>query len=325
MEIAEKFAPIGEEIDIKDAEVKVVLSKSNLKESISKETTPIQLAKLLPVLTKSLSNSIAIERHNNRYYYDTDTVFFDNLLGGYVDSSDFVPVRFGLKHGQTGKTTLYVVVDQNKIPLSLLEEKNKTKVAKTTAPLDMESSASRLVKYSIAQVVPFVNSRDVLRYIPDDMLTIEQRKTKWRAIADTIKKTNEKNDKKYAEYISEGQVDDLISLNQEKLKTFQKKAAKEAIVTIAEKLGLIKSEIDFDNAKVRVELSKSNLKESMSKDATPTQIAKLLPILSQTAKSAIHIERHSNRYFYDTDTVYFDNLLGAYVDGQSGLCLFVLD
>ena len=49
-------------IDIKDADISIVLSKKNLKESVSKEVTPIQLVKLLPVLKESLSNAIAIER-----------------------------------------------------------------------------------------------------------------------------------------------------------------------------------------------------------------------------------------------------------------------
>ena len=200
---------IGEEFgvfvdyDINDIEVKITLSKSNLKESITKDATPTQLAKLLPLLKETVGNAIGIESHSNRYYFDTDTVYFENLLGGYIDGEDFVPVRFGLKHSMSGSTTLYVVVDQNKIGKTLLDNK-KTEVVKATAPHKVATSASRSVVYNISQIIPFVNSKDVLRYIPDDMLSAEQKKIKWEGIAETIEKTNKKNDKKYFEYISKG-------------------------------------------------------------------------------------------------------------------------
>lgn len=203
--IAEEFAPLGEKINIEDADVTIVLSKSNLKESISKKVSPVQLAKLLPVLKESLSNSIAIERHANRYYFDTDTIYFDNLLGGYIDGVAFVPVRYGLKYSKNEKTTLYVVVDQNKIPKSLMEQNKKTEVVKTTGSQNKaKPSASRSVTYSISQIVPFVNSKDLLRYIPEGMLSDEQKDIKWQGIAETILKTNNKNDEHYFDYISEG-------------------------------------------------------------------------------------------------------------------------
>ena len=202
--IGKEFGIIGEKINITDVDVVITLSKSNLKESVSKDVTPIQLAKLLPILKVAVENAVGIESHNNRYYFDTDTVYFENLLGGYIDGEDFVPVRFGLKHSVSGNTTLYVVVDQNKIKANLLKEKTKTEVLKATDPHEVDSSASRSVTYDIPQILKFVNSKDLLRYVPDDMLSVEQRESKWEAIAETIKKTDSKNDKKYAEYISKG-------------------------------------------------------------------------------------------------------------------------
>lgn len=50
--------------------------------------------------------------------------------------------------------------------------------------------SSRSVTYSISQIIKFVNSGDLLRYIPDEMLTEEQKPTKYEAIAKTIEKTN---------------------------------------------------------------------------------------------------------------------------------------
>ena len=112
---------IGEEFDvfadykIKDVDLQIYFSRGNLKETISKKITPKQIAKLLPILKNTVENAVGIERHNNRYFYDTNTESFENLIGGYVDKEYIIPVRFGLKHSKQGKTTLYVIIDQEKI------------------------------------------------------------------------------------------------------------------------------------------------------------------------------------------------------------------
>ena len=49
---------------------------------------------------------------------------------GHIDGEDFVPVRFGLKYSATGKATLYVVVDQNIVRISELDEIKKARVIK---------------------------------------------------------------------------------------------------------------------------------------------------------------------------------------------------
>ena len=205
VEIAGKLGIIKSEINFKDVEVKIAISNSNLRESVTKEATPEQIAKLLPILAHVAENSFVIERHNNRYYFDTDTVYFDNLLGAYIDGNELVPVRFGLKHSRTGTTTLYVVVDQNKVDVEKLGEIKSDRGLQDASPdLTGVNSLRRSVTYSISQIVPFVNSKDLLRYLPDMMLNKEQSNAKWEAVAETIKYTNNKNDKKYAEYIAKG-------------------------------------------------------------------------------------------------------------------------
>ena len=101
----------------------------------------------------------------------SNRIFFENLLGGYADEEYFVPVRFGLKHSKTGNATLYIVVDQNKIPLNSLDKTKKTEVLKVAGPNKTEQTTSRSVKYSISQIIPFVKSKDLLRYMPDDILS----------------------------------------------------------------------------------------------------------------------------------------------------------
>ena len=55
----------------------------------------------------------------------------------------------------------------------------------------MEGAAPRSAfKFSIEDIVPLVNGKDLIRYLPDDMLSADQRKTKWEGITETIVKTN---------------------------------------------------------------------------------------------------------------------------------------
>ena len=191
------------EYNIKDVKVKLELSKSNIEESVSKKITPETVAKLMPVLKNAVEYAIGIESHANRYFYDTDIVRFDNLIGGYVEGEYFVPVRFGLKHRRNGEVILYVIVDQQKIPLN----KTKAEVVKIAGAPNVQPEVSRSAfKMRIPDIVPFVNSEDLLRYLPDNMLSEDQKKIKWEAIAATIVKTNKKNDAKYAKYIREGKL-----------------------------------------------------------------------------------------------------------------------
>ena len=101
---------------------------------------------------------MVIERHSNRYYHDSDTVFFDNLLGGYVVDDNLVPIRFGLKHSRTGNTTLYVVVNQNEISVNDLTEIKEDR-GHSDNGTDMISAENplRSVNYSIHPNEPVVN------------------------------------------------------------------------------------------------------------------------------------------------------------------------
>ena len=205
LKIAKKLDIIGQQINFNDVDVQIQLSKSNLKESVVKDATPKQIAKLLPILSRVAEESVVIERHNNRYYFDTDTTYFDNLLGAYIDGENIIPVRFGLKHSRNGMTTLYVLVDQNEIAIEKISEIKEDRGLQDASPDLTESNyLHRSVNYSIAQIIPFVNSKDLLRYIPDDFLNNEQIEAKKKAVAETEKYTDEKNDKKYSTYVGKG-------------------------------------------------------------------------------------------------------------------------
>ena len=75
------------------------------------------------------------------------------------------------------------MVDQNKIPLENLGEIKDDRDRKDASPdLTGVNSLLSSVNYSISKIIPFVNSKDLLRYVPDGMLTENQRNAKWEAI-----------------------------------------------------------------------------------------------------------------------------------------------
>lgn len=188
---------------ISSADLEVELTKGTIKETSSKKIDPETVAKLLPILDGALENAVGIECHENRYFYDSSTVSFENLIGGYIDGENLVPIRFGLKHDNTGKATLYVVIDQSPVPIKNI----KAEVVRTPGANDLHQSIPRSAfKFSIPEVLANVKSKDMLRYIPDDFLSEDQRLKKWQAIAETIEATNDKNDKKYRKFISEGKM-----------------------------------------------------------------------------------------------------------------------
>ena len=206
VEIANKLGILKSQINFDDVEVVVTLSKGNLRESVSKKASPSQIAKLLPILSDTAKTSVHVERHRNRYYYDNDTIYFDNLIGAYIDGDDLVPVRLGLKHSRTGTTTLYIVVDQNKVPLDMLDNKKSTG-HKAAKPKSMEDGElRRRAEYSIAHIISFVNTKDLIKYIPDEMLSEDQKRTKWDAIAEEIEYSSKKNDTKYFNFVRDGKI-----------------------------------------------------------------------------------------------------------------------
>ena len=176
-----------------NCEIEVFISRGTLKESSSKLLdNPAMIVKLFPKIDIAIKNAIGIETHNNRYYFDDSTVSFTNLLGGYIDGNYFVPVRFGLKTSVNGKNSLYVLIDQSKI--------KKDRVIKQFAV----ANYSRLSTISIAEILKNVNSKDILRYVPDNFLDETRKKVKYEAIAETVKRTNDKIDNKYIGYIGKG-------------------------------------------------------------------------------------------------------------------------
>ncbi len=71
----------------------------------------------------------------------------------------FVPVRFGTKEMTDGKFMLYVILSDKKIRAGIANERFQAKAQ--TADISPNS------EYSIAQIIKDVNSKDILKYMPE--------------------------------------------------------------------------------------------------------------------------------------------------------------
>ena len=119
-----------------------------------------------------------------RAFYFAFSPLWKPLTCAVCETETLVP----LAHGENtkGKTVLYVI-GQEKID----SKKITADIVKTVRPQNAEARISpSTATYSISDIIPFVNTEDLLRYLPDDMLTDSQKDIKWEGIAKTIKYTN---------------------------------------------------------------------------------------------------------------------------------------
>lgn len=68
----------------------------------------------------------------------------------------------------------------------------------------------RLVNISIPHIFENVNTPDLLRYIPDDFLKESQKELKYKAVAETIRYTNDKNDSACLMSFGDGSVEYIV-------------------------------------------------------------------------------------------------------------------
>ena len=179
-----------------DLEIDFYASNRSFDESSNKESaSAADIVRLLPGLAEAAKGAVGIEFHRNRYFADATTVYFANLLGGFIDGDYFVPVRFGIKAARGGRNALYVIIDDERIKKSEVITPGS---ASSTKQRPGARSDSAII---LSQVAKKVKNGDIVKYFPDAMLTDEQIKIKWKAVADTIEHINDRNDRDYAAYI----------------------------------------------------------------------------------------------------------------------------
>lgn len=125
-------------------------------------------------------------------------MLFHSLIGGYVEGDNFVPIRFGVKQNVSGKNYIYVVIDSEKIKTADVTAGTQSNKGRATP--------TESANINVAKLLAKVNSPDILKYVPDEFLDEERKTVKYSAIADTVRRTNEKNDKKYISFIKSGNI-----------------------------------------------------------------------------------------------------------------------
>ncbi len=76
---------------------------------------------------------MGIESHGNRYFADYDTLYFHELLSGYIDGEYFVPIRFGIKEYKDKTAKIYVIISNEKIKTEVIAPATTDKTVKTGA------------------------------------------------------------------------------------------------------------------------------------------------------------------------------------------------
>ncbi len=117
--------------------------------------------------------------------------------------------------------------------------------------------------------------------------------------------------------IYRGQADASIENNLSDLESRKRTVVENALIRIADEFNA-KGDYKIEDVELEVSFSNKSVRESSNKSVTdPKQLAKLLPVLGDAVKSAIGIETHDNRYYYDNITKRFHELVGGYIDGDS--------
>ena len=197
---ARKQFDIPSTIFNKDMELDIKVSSDTFAKTVSHgEISTESLIKLMPILESAVNNAIGIEAHENRYFYDNSTKYFVNLLGCIEENGMITPVLFGVKARKDGDNSLYIIVGDESI--------QKTEVVTKMAADDqmpVAKDARPVSNISISKLSSKVKTKDILKYLPDGFLTKKQQLEKNKAIAETVKYTNNKNDAKYKEFIEKG-------------------------------------------------------------------------------------------------------------------------
>lgn len=98
-----------------------------------------------------------------------------------------MPVRFGVKENKDGSLQLYILICENKKEARVV----------TIPGLDKPGAniARRASEISLSRYIQSVNSSetDILKYLPDGLLTNEQLAGKRKGIQDTENRTAKKN------------------------------------------------------------------------------------------------------------------------------------
>lgn len=180
--------------------INVGISNKNIDESVVRGRMDAEtLQKWRPRIQAALKNAVGLEAHTNRYYFDVDTEEYRNLIGGFIDGENFVPIRFGIKIGKNNKASTYIVLVSDAI------KKDKVIGGHSTHPTDVQTGTPNLSEINIAKVLENVNDKYLFEFIPDGILkTDEKIGIKRKLIASSLDEVAKKNNVRYTGFLKRG-------------------------------------------------------------------------------------------------------------------------
>lgn len=169
------FRKIGEEFGVfkeyenADIQLSFEFSRSNLKESLSKQKKNYtDFAKMISCFGKVIESAVGIEVHNRNdegYKYDHTLKDTYVLVSAFEDGENIVPVKLEIKEFRDKKNSLYVAIALESIKKDEVVKQGNTETGVT------QSSRSSVI--SIADLFAKINPIDesFLKYVPKQFLT----------------------------------------------------------------------------------------------------------------------------------------------------------
>ena len=163
----------------KNVEVEIEFTGTGARKSAHTQSSRTKdvsgLANVIALLPDIVQGAVPVETHQDLKSKHLKRVYV--LLSAYIDGNKTIPVQMEVKeyNDENIKPKLYVVVTL---------AKEKTGVRDTTAHKEIPVASRPALSIRLSDVVSKVNiyDGDFLMYIPDGMLTNEQKRAKWEAV-----------------------------------------------------------------------------------------------------------------------------------------------
>jgi len=189
-EIARQCGDFHTDLHNADIELSFAYSNKSLKESVNKQTkrsgNAESFGKMLTVLPEICENAVEVEAHTDRY---VDTAREDKrlkemhvLVGAFTDGNECIPVQLEVKEyiPETGMPNkLYVTV-------TMKNEAGVTPRGSTASSASVSIRSRPASIITLADLIANVKdeSGGLVKYLPDQMLTEEQKQAKEKALAE---------------------------------------------------------------------------------------------------------------------------------------------
>ena len=163
-------------IDNDNPKLNAFFSKNNLYESVSKSTYIPQLYYVLSNIDSLLEESIKIEEHLENKADENNKGTHEYLSALLFEENKIMLIKVTLKESKHDNNNLYSL---NNLMIIKKEDDGYPQIFELNQTLETSHPPLAI---NIAQLVKIVNSPDILRYIPNELLSYAQINIKTKAL-----------------------------------------------------------------------------------------------------------------------------------------------